>query len=101
MFEQINQFLAPALMLFVTGFIGAMFKKNTIVIFMSIELMLCGAMLAMLSFAAANNDINGAVFPLFIMAIAAAEVAVGLAVIVRMFKVSNTVNVDSMNSLGD
>lgn len=101
MFEQINEFLAPALMLFATGFLGAMFKKNTIIVFMCVELMLCGAMLAMLSFASAHGDVKGAAYTFFILAIAAAEVAVGLAIILRLFKVGHSVKVDDMNSLGD
>ena len=60
-------------MLFATGFAGAVLKKNAIIVFMCVELMLVGAMLALLSFAAANGDVNGGVYALFVMAIAAAE----------------------------
>ena len=99
--EGLNQFLFPALMLFATGLMGAMFKRNLITIFMSIELMLCGAMLAMLSFASEFNDMAGGVFVFFILTIAAAEVAVGLAIITQLFKVENTVSTKGMNTLGD
>ena len=101
MFEQVNEFLAPALMLFATGFLGAMFKKNAIVVFMCVELMLCGAMLAMLAFASEYGDIRGGVFAFFVMTIAAAEVAVGLAVITRLFVVDGTISTKNMNTLGD
>ena len=101
MFEQVNEFLAPALMLFATGFLGAMFKKNAIVVFMCVELMLVGAMLAAVSFAAANSDIDGATFALFVLGIAASEVVVGLAVLVRLFRLTGTVDVDKMKSLED
>lgn len=99
--ETLNQFLAPALILFATGLIGAMFKRNLISIFMCVELMLCGAMLAFVAFASAYNDIDGAVFAFFIMTIAAAEVAVGLAIITQLFKVENGVSTKDMNTLGD
>lgn len=97
----LNQFLFPALMLFVTGLLGAMFKRNLISIFMGIELMLCGAMLAFVAFASVYNNMNGAVFAFFILTIAAAEVAVGLAIITRLFQVENTVSTKGLNTLGD
>lgn len=88
-------------MLFATGLLGAMFKRNLISIFMSIELMLCGAMLAFVALASAYNDIDGAVFAFFILTIAAAEVAIGLAIITRIFKLENTVSTKELNTLGD
>lgn len=99
--QTLHQFLFPALMLFVTGLLGAMFKRNLITIFMSVELMLCGAMLAFAAFAAAYDDLGGAVFAFFILTIAAAEVAVGLAIITRLFKLENTVSTKDLNTLGD
>jgi NADH-quinone oxidoreductase subunit K len=97
----LNQFLFPALMLFITGLLGAMFKRNLISIFMGIELMLCGAMLAFVAFASVYNNMDGAVFAFFILTIAAAEVAVGLAIITRLFKVENTISTKELNTLGD
>lgn len=97
----LSQFLFPALMLFVTGLLGAMFKRNLISIFMGIELMLCGAMLAFVAFASAYNNMDGAVFAFFILTIAAAEVAVGLAIITRLFMVENTISTKELNTLGD
>jgi len=89
------------LMLFATGLLGAMFKRNLISIFMGIELMLCGAMLAFVAFASVYNNMDGAVFAFFILTIAAAEVAVGLAIITRLFKVENTISTKELNTLGD
>ncbi len=88
-------------MLFATGLLGAMFKRNLISIFMGIELMLCGAMLAFVAFASVYNNMDGAVFAFFILTIAAAEVAVGLAIITRLFKVENTISTKELNTLGD
>lgn len=99
--ETINQFLSPAIMLFLTGLLGVMFKRNLITIFMCAELMLCGAMLAMLSYASAYDDISGAVFTFFVLTIGAAEVAIGLAILTRLFMVGNTVSAKKLNTLGD
>lgn len=101
MWNESIQFLIPALMLFATGLVGTLVKKNLIIIFMCVELMLCGAMLAMLSFAHAANDMDGGVFAFFILAIAAVEVALGLAILVRLFKVEGTVQSDKLGILGD
>ena len=97
----LNQFLPPALMLFATGLLGAMFKRNLVAIFMCVEIMLCGATIAMVAFAAAYGDVSGAAFAFFAMAIGAAEVAVGLAIITQLFRVSNTVSTKNLNALGD
>ena len=88
-------------MLFVTGLMGVMFKRNLVTIFMCVEIMLCGATLAMVAFAAVYGDISGAAFAFFVMTIGAEEVAVGLAIITQLFKVENTVSTKNLNSLGD
>ena len=95
------KFLVPALRLFITGLLGVMFKRNAIIIFMSIEMMLVASMLVFVAFASAVGDIDGAVFTFFVMAIAAAEVAVGLAVITKLFKVENTVSTKEFHTLGE
>ncbi|MBE6413970.1 MAG: NADH-quinone oxidoreductase subunit NuoK [Verrucomicrobiaceae bacterium] len=99
--EYLIKFLVPALMLFITGMLGVMFKRNIITIFMCVEMMLVASMLVFVAFASATNDISGAVFAFFVMAIAAAEVAVGLAVITKLFKVENTVSTKELHTLGD
>ena len=101
MSDIINQILAPALMLFITGFVGAMLKRNLISLFMCVELMLCGAMLALLSFASAYDDMRGGVFTFFILTIAAAEVAVGLAILTRLFSVAKSVSGNNLGNLRD
>jgi len=97
----LNMYLFTAFMLFATGLLGAMFKRNLIVIFMGVEMMLCGAMLAFAAFASAYGDLSGGVFAFFILTIAAAEVAVGLAIITQLFKIENTVSTKDLNTLGD
>ncbi len=99
--EILNQFLLPALALFLTGLAGAMFKRNLISILMCIELMLSGAILAFAAFSSVCNDMDGGVFAFFIMTIAAAEVAVGLAVITQLHRVAGTVSAREMDNLGD
>ena len=88
-------------MLFATGLLGVMFKRNVITIFMGVEMMLVASMLVFSAFASVTNDISGSVFVLFIMAIAAAEVAVGLAIAVQLFRVGNTVSTKEISGLGD
>ena len=94
-------FFVPAVMLFATGMLGVMFKRNMITVFMSVELMLVAAMLVFTAFASATNDIDGGVFVVFIVAVAAAEVAVGLAIITRLFKVDDTISTKELSTLGD
>ncbi|MEJ2012144.1 MAG: NADH-quinone oxidoreductase subunit NuoK [Anaerolineales bacterium] len=89
--------------LFSLGVLGVLIRRNTIVIFMSIELMLNAANLAFISFARmmapAVDALRGQVIVFFIIAVAAAEVAVGLALIVAIFRNKETVNIDEVNSL--
>jgi NADH-quinone oxidoreductase subunit K len=74
-------------------------RRNTIVIFMSIELMLNSANLAFISFARAFEALPGQVMVFFVIAVAAAEVAVGLALIVSIFKAKQSIDIDQINSL--
>ena len=79
--------------LFVMGFLGVLLRKNILVVLMSIELMLNGINLAFVTFGYYLNDVNGAVITLFIIAIAAAEAAVGLALVVTLYKKFKEVNI--------
>lgn len=99
--ESLNQFLIPALIVFMTGLLGVFCKKNLLAIFMCVELMLCGAMLALVSFSSAFGNIDGGVFAFFVMAIAAAEVAIALAVIVQFFKIRHSVSSFDADNLGE
>ena len=76
-----------------------MIRKNAIVLFMSIELMLNAVNLLLAAFSVFRNDAAGQVFVFFIMAVAAAEVAVGLAIIVMIYRNAKTIDVDMMNKL--
>lgn len=95
----VNYYLALSATLFVIGALGVLVRRNPLVIFMSIELMLNSANLAFVAFSRAFGILSGQVFVFFVMTVAAAEVAVGLALIVAIFRTKHTINVDEMNSL--
>jgi NADH-quinone oxidoreductase subunit K len=85
--------------LFAIGFLGVLVRRNTLVIYMCLELMLVAATLALVAFSRFNGTEDGDVFVFFILTVAAAEVAVGLAIIVALFRARQTVQVDHLNSL--
>jgi NADH-quinone oxidoreductase subunit K len=85
--------------LFVIGFIGVLLRRNTLVIYMCLELMLVAATLALVAFSRFNGTEDGDVFVFFILTVAAAEVAVGLAIIVALFRARQTVQVDQLDAL--
>ncbi len=85
--------------LFVLGVVGVLVRRNAIIVFMSIELMLNSANLAFVAFSRAFQQYNGQVFVFFVMTVAAAEVAVGLALIVTIFRTKHSINIDEMNQL--
>ena len=85
--------------LFVIGACGVLTKKNAIIVLMSIELMLNAANINFVAFSAYHNDPTGQVFALFSIGIAAAEVAVGLAILLNLNKLKDTVHVDDINPL--
>lgn len=91
-------FILSAL-LFTIGTLGVLIRKNPLVVFMSIELMLNSANLSFASFARAKNLLAGQVIAFFVIAIAAAEVVVGLAIIVSIFRSRNSVDVDDVSML--
>ncbi|MBI5170188.1 MAG: NADH-quinone oxidoreductase subunit NuoK [Candidatus Eisenbacteria bacterium] len=91
--------LALSAVLFVIGVVGVLVRRNALVIFMSIELMLNAANLAFVAFARQQNSLDGQIFVFFVMTVAAAEVAVGLAIIVNLFRLRETVFVDEINLL--
>lgn len=83
--------------LFTIGAVGVLIKRNAIVIFMCIELMLNAVNLAFVTFARQLNSMDGQIFVFFIMTVAAAEAAVGLAIIIAIYRNKATVNVDNIN----
>jgi NADH-quinone oxidoreductase subunit K len=95
----IEYYIGLSAILFTLGAIGVLVRRNAIVIFMSIELMLNSANLAFVAFARWYNELNGQVFVFFVMTVAAAEVAVGLALIVAIFRAKHSIDVDQMNAL--
>ena len=92
-------FLALAGILFVIGAYGVLTRKNAIVVLMCIELMLNAANINFVTFAAFRNDATGQVFALFSIAIAAAEVAVGLAILLNLQKTQDTTNLEDIKLL--
>ena len=92
-------YLGLSAILFVIGALGVLIRRNAIVIFMSIELMLNAANLAFVAFSRFWQVMSGQIFVFFIMTVAAAEVAVGLALIVTIFKTKASIDVDQINTL--
>ena len=95
----LSYYLAISGMLFVMGSLGVLIRRNPLIIFMSVELMLNSANLAFVAFARNMNTMTGQVIVLFVMTVAAAEVAVGLALIVIIFRNKHSIDVDLMSSL--
>lgn len=84
---------------FTIGVVGVLVRRNALIIFMSVELMLNAGNLVFVAFARQLNSLDGQVFVFFVMTVAAAEVAVGLAIIVNMFRLRETIFVDEINLL--
>ncbi len=95
----LSGFLAVSAILFTLGALGVLIRRNAIIIFMSIELMLNAANLAFVAFARSYNVLSGQLFVFFVMTVSAAEVAVGLALIVAIFRSKHSIDVDQMSSL--
>ena len=95
----IQYFIGLSAILFTIGILGVLIRRNAIIIFMSVELMLNSANLAFIAFARMFQSLDGQVFVFFVMAVAAAEVAVGLALIVAIFRNKQSIDVDQINSL--
>ncbi len=94
-----NYVVALSAVLFTVGVVGVLIRRNAILAFMSVELMLNAANLAFIAYARALQDMSGQVFVFFVIAVAAAEVAVGLALIVAIFKTKHSIDVDELSSL--
>jgi NADH-quinone oxidoreductase subunit K len=95
----LSGFLAVSAILFTMGALGVLIRRNAIIIFMSVELMLNAANLAFVAFARAYDVLSGQLFVFFVMTVSAAEVAVGLALIVAIFRSKHSIDVDQMSSL--
>jgi len=92
-------YLMLAAALFAIGFFGVLLRKNTLVIYMCLELMLVASTIGLVAFSRFNGTMDGNVFVFFILTVAAAEVAVGLAIIVALFRRRLTVQVEELNAL--
>jgi NADH-quinone oxidoreductase subunit K len=95
----LTYYLVISAILFALGVLGVLIQRNPLIIFMSVELMLNAANLVFVAFSRAFNVLNGQIFVFFVMTVSAAEVAVGLALIVVIFRTKHSIDVDLMNSL--
>ncbi len=95
----LEYFLLLSAVLFFIGMVGVIIRRNAIVIFMSIEMMLNAVNLTLIGFSAYLGDISGQILVLFVMAVAAAEAAVGLAIILALFRTRQTVYFDEVQLL--
>ena len=97
----IQHYIYLSLILFTIGIVGALLRRNSIIVLMCIELMLNAANLLLTAFSAYHGDASGQVFVFFIMVVAAAEVAVGLAIIVMMKRNNHSLDINLLNRLSD
>ncbi len=95
----LDTYLLLSVALFAIGLLGVLIRRNTLIIFMCLELMLVASTLALVAFSRFNGTMDGNVFVFFILTVAAAEVAVGLAIIVALFRKRMTIQVDELNTL--
>jgi NADH-quinone oxidoreductase subunit K len=95
----VNHFTVLSAILFALGAIGVLVRRNPLVMFMGIELMLNAVNLTFVAFSRYLNNLDGQVFVFIVLTVAAAEVAVGLALIVAIFRARETVDVDDIDSL--
>jgi NADH-quinone oxidoreductase subunit K len=95
----LEHYLVVSGLLFALGLAGVIVRRNLLVIYMALELMLNAANLALVAFSRFTNNLNGQVFVFFIITVAAAEVAVGLALIVALYRKHQTAHVEDLTSM--
>ena len=95
----LEHYLVVSAALFSLGLLGVIVRRNLLIIYMSLELMLNAANLALVAFSRFNNHLDGQVMVFFIITVAAAEVAVGLALIVALYRKKQTAHVEDLTSL--
>jgi len=95
----LNYYIFLATILFVIGVIGVLTRRNALIVFMSVEIMLNAVNVLFIAFSTYKNDPSGQVFVFFIMAVAAAEVAVGLAIIVMIYRNLRSIDTGVLNNL--
>jgi len=96
---QLNEFLILAAFLFCTGVYGALARKNSVLVLMSVELILNAVNINLIAFGAFNNTIAGQVFALFVIAVAAAEVGVGLAIVLLIYRNRHSIDLDKVDAM--
>jgi NADH-quinone oxidoreductase subunit K len=96
---QTEAFIILSAVLFTLGVLGVLLKRNAILVFMSVELMLNSANLALVAFARQWGQVDGHLFVFFVITVAAAEVAVGLALIVAIFRTKQSINLDELHQM--
>ncbi len=95
----IQYYLVFCTLLFSIGLVGVLIKRNALVIFMSIELMLNSVNLLLVAFSVYHNDPAGQIFVFFVMVVAAAEIAVGLAIVVMVYRHTHSIDINFLNRL--
>jgi len=95
----LNYYLILSSILFTIGVLGVLIRRSAIIIFMCVELMLNSVNLSLVAFSAFLGNLSGQVFVFFVMTVAAAEVAVGIGIIIAVFRNRETINVDEINIL--
>jgi NADH-quinone oxidoreductase subunit K len=95
----LTHYLWLSAVLFSIGVVGVLFRRNAIIIFMCIELMLNAVNILLVAFSSYRGDASGQVFVFFIMAVAAAEVAVGLAILILMYRNTRSIDINILNRL--
>ena len=95
----LEHYLVVSALLFAIGLLGVITRRNLLVIYMSLELMLNAANLALVAFSRYNNSLNGQIMVFFIITVAAAEVTVGLALIVALFRKRQTAHVEDLTAM--
>lgn len=95
----VSHFLGLSAVLFAIGVVGALLRRNALIVLMSVELMLNAANLTVLAFARVHHDMKGHALAMMVIAVAAAEAAVGLAIVVGVFRATRHANVDRLTTL--
>jgi NADH-quinone oxidoreductase subunit K len=95
----INHYLALSFLIFTIGFVGVLIRRNFLTVLMSIELMLNAVNLNLVAFSRRLSDLTGQIFSIFVITIAAGEAAVGLAIILSLFRQKQTLNVDEVDTM--
>ena len=95
--ESVSYYLVVSAILFITGAIGVLLRRNALIMLMSLELMLNAVNLSFIAYARMFNDVSGHVFVFFSITVAAAEAVVGLAILLTVYRSKETVNIDSLS----